>query len=59
MNARHKLNQAYLLGNVMLAAIAGVLCGSWTVFVVVVVLLVVLSMHAGEIRPFGKKSRSG
>ena len=51
MNARGKLNVAYLNGTAVLAVIAGVLTNSGIVFGVVLVGGVLLSLFAGNIRP--------
>lgn len=51
MNARTKLNSANLFGCLLLAAVAGGLTRSSTVFVFAVVVLVLLAIHDGGIRP--------
>jgi hypothetical protein len=51
MNARGKLNAAYLNGSAVVAVIAGVLTHSGVVFGVVLVGGVLLSLLAGNIRP--------
>jgi hypothetical protein len=51
MNARGKLNIAYLNGSAILAVIAGVLTNSWIVFGVILVGGVLLSLFLGNIRP--------
>jgi hypothetical protein len=51
MNARGKLNVAYLNGTAVLAVIAGVLTNSGVVFCIVLVGGVLLSLLAGNIRP--------
>lgn len=51
MGARQKLNVSYCTGSLLLAAAGGWLSGSWIVFVVVLVVLVVLNLGANEIRP--------
>jgi hypothetical protein len=50
-SARHKLNEFYLIGSFIIAALIGGLFGSWTVFVIVAAMLVVGSLYSGEIRP--------
>lgn len=50
MGARQKLNQAYLTGSVLVAGIAGWLMQSWMVFIFALLVLVGLSLYAGEIR---------
>jgi hypothetical protein len=56
MGARHKLNRAYFHGSLLLAALAGLVAGSWLVFGLALVGLVVVSVATGEIR-FGKRKR--
>ena len=53
MSARHKLNQAYVHGALVFAAVIGAVCGSWVVFWVTAAILVGLSLHSGDIRPTG------
>ena len=53
MSARHKLNQGYIQGSLVLAAVIGAACGSWTVFWIAAAILVGLGLHSGEIRPTG------
>ena len=50
MGAKSKLNGAYLNGALLIAGTVGLISGSWTVFVVCLVLLVLSSILAGEIR---------
>jgi hypothetical protein len=49
-NARDKLNVAYFNGAVLIAAIFGAIAGSWLVFFLVLGLLVVGGLMAGNIR---------
>lgn len=51
MGARQKLNQASINGSFLIAGVLGVLYGSWTLFVVVFVLLVATGVMGGDIRP--------
>jgi phage-related holin len=51
MSARQKLNAAFLNGSLIVAAVVGWLFGSWAVFALILVLLVVGNLVAGEIRP--------
>ncbi len=53
MSARHKLNQGYIQGALVVASVIGVACESWTVFLIAATILVGLSLHSGEIRPTG------
>tara|TARA_R110002072_G_scaffold191909_1_gene348624 strand:+ start:2650 stop:2850 length:201 start_codon:yes stop_codon:yes gene_type:complete len=50
MSARHKLNQACVNGALLLAGLVGACAESWTVFLTLLVILVGLSIHAGDIR---------
>jgi hypothetical protein len=56
MAARQKLNQAFVTGSLCLAALAGCLTGSWSVFLVTGFILLVLNVLGGDIRP-GKRGR--
>ena len=51
MNARQKLNQAFITGSVLLATAAGVLAQSWLVFAGVLAVLLASNLYLGEIRP--------
>ena len=51
VGAREKLNEAYVIGSLLLAAIAGWISGSWLVFIIAAVILLALNLHAGDIRP--------
>lgn len=51
MGARAKLNEAYLIGSILLAAVVGGLAGSWTVFVVTFIVLLGSNLYSGDIRP--------
>lgn len=48
--ARQKLNQASVLGAFTIGGLVGWLTESFTIFVIVVILLVVAGLHAGDIR---------
>jgi len=58
MGARQKLNSGYFNGALLLAALAGWLGGSWVVFVVALMALLVSSMLAHDIRFRGRGGRS-
>lgn len=58
MSARHKLNQACVNGALLLAGLVGACAESWTVFLTLMVILVGLSIHAGDIRT-SSTGRSG
>lgn len=55
MKAREKLNKLHLGGDVVLAGVAGMVAGSWLVFIVAVAVLVGLDVHTGQIRPAKKR----
>ena len=57
MSARTKLNAIAVYGAVIVAAIAGGLAGSWTVFLIVFALVVAGGLHSGEIRPQPRQRR--
>ncbi len=50
MNARKKLNSAYMNGALITAAIGGWLTHSWTVAVVLSALLLAAGCYSGDIR---------
>jgi hypothetical protein len=50
MGAKQKLNQVYIGGSLLLAAVAGGLCDSFVVFIVAAIVLLSLNVHAGDIR---------
>lgn len=58
MNARRKLNQLHLTGDIVLAGIAGMIAQSWWIFFLALAVLVGLDLHAGQIRPQGR-TRNG
>ena len=51
MNARGKLNVAYINGSIVLAIVAGVLSQSLIVFLVFLISGVLASLYLGTIRP--------
>ncbi len=57
MGARKKLNSASLLGSLLLAGMAGLATGSPTVFLIAAVVLVALSIQAGDIRLRRRRGR--
>ena len=60
MNARNKVNVAYANGCLAIAALVGMMAGSWAVFLMAFVALVVGSYASGEIRTRRKgRSRKG
>ncbi len=50
MSARHKLNQGFVQGSLVIAGVIGAACRSWIVFWVATVILVGLSLQSGEVR---------
>ncbi len=50
MNARKKLNVAYLNGCLLVAGIVGIVAGSWPVFVVALAVVALVSIYTGNIR---------
>jgi hypothetical protein len=51
LNARAKLNIAYINGSIVLAVIAGMLSQSMIVFIAFLVVGVLTSLYLGNIRP--------
>ena len=56
MTARHKLNQSYFNGVLLIAGVVAFLIGSWEIFVVLLVLLTIAAILGGQIR-FFKRGR--
>ena len=50
MSARHKLNQGFIQGSLVIAGVIGAVCGSWIVFCIAAAILVGLCLHAGDVR---------
>lgn len=59
MNARLKLNAAVVQGSLIIAAVVGWACNSWTVFLIVAVILIAAAIYSGEIRttPGSKRNK--
>lgn len=57
MSARHKLNQANVNGTLVIAGVVGAATESWTLFVILVAILVALSVHSGDIRLSSRRRR--
>ncbi len=57
MSARHKLNQSYVNGALLIAGVIGACTESWTVFIALTAIFIGLSIHAGEIRPASTRRR--
>jgi hypothetical protein len=51
MGARTRLNEAYVLGSLVLSAGLGLLSGSWIAFGASLLMLLVLSLQSKRIRP--------
>ena len=51
MSARKKLNSAYVAGSLVLAGAVGLMTQSWTVFLVLLILLLIANLYEGNIRP--------
>jgi hypothetical protein len=49
--ARHKLNGAYFLGALLIAGLVGAMFESWMAFMIAAGVLIVSSVHDGNIRP--------
>ena len=50
MNARKKLNQAFVYGALILAAVIGAAAQSWIVFFIILGISVLANLHSGNIR---------
>ena len=57
MTAREKLNAASVNGSLIVAAIAGCIAESWTVFLLVAGILLMLAVHCGDIRTSPRRRR--
>ncbi len=57
MSARHKLNQAYVQGAMVIAGFVAASAQSWTLFMVLTGILIALSLHSGDIRPRSRDRR--
>lgn len=49
--ARHKLNRAHFLGVLLIAGLVGAMFESWMAFLIAAGVLIVSSVHDGNIRP--------
>ncbi len=56
LSARRKLNVAAVNGAIVIAGVVGALVGSWGVFWLLLVVLLLLGLHGGDIRPRGRSS---
>ena len=50
MTARHKLNSFHFQAAAAFAGLIALVSGSWPVFVVILVVLILSSLHNGDIR---------
>jgi hypothetical protein len=55
VGARQKLNSQYVAGAIGVAAVAGLITGSWLIAVVTGALAVGMAIHAGDIRFTGRR----
>lgn len=51
MNARKKLNVAYFNGCVIAAGMIGLTFGSWLIFLLALIVLMIGNLNSGGIRP--------
>lgn len=54
-NARHKLNAAVIHGVMLFAGLIAAIAQSWTVFILIVVVLLATSVLAGDMRIKAKR----
>ena len=50
MNARNKLNVAFVNGSLLLAAALGLVVQSWWLFIIALIALLAMNLSTGEIR---------
>ena len=50
MGARQKLNNAHVIGALIVAGFLGLMTGSWTVFIIAGAVLIGVATYSGEIR---------
>lgn len=55
MGARQKLNKAFFNGSLLIASVVGIVAESWLAFGLTLLVLLVLSVHSGDIRPSKKR----
>jgi hypothetical protein len=56
LGARQKLNAVYLVGEIFLAGIVGIVMWDWIYFFVLLAILIAISVYAGRIRPTRRDS---
>jgi hypothetical protein len=54
VGAREKLNEAFAIGSLLVAAVAGYATGSFLVFLIATAVLIGANLYSGDIRP-GKR----
>jgi len=54
LNARLKLNQAYINGALLVAGLFAAIAESWVLFILLSAIFIGLSLHTGDIRPSSK-----
>jgi ABC-type Co2+ transport system permease subunit len=55
LSARKKLNVAFINGALVVAALIGIVFRSWTVFLIVAVVLVIGAIYGGDVRQGPKR----
>jgi hypothetical protein len=50
MNARKKLNSIHISGGLLVAGVAAIATGSWTVFLISAAVILTLGCYSGDIR---------
>ena len=59
MNARLKLNQAYINGALLVAGLIAAVAESWLLFFLLTLIFIGLSVHSGDIRPHSRGKTTG
>lgn len=57
MGARQRLNSLYLLNILIVSALIGITLQSWGIFIGVALILIVILVHGGDIRPQRRGAR--
>jgi hypothetical protein len=55
MGARNKLNSGYVAGSLFVAGLLGWVTQSLEAFILSAIVLIALQIHAGDIRPTGRR----
>ena len=58
MGAREKLNQTYINRSLFLAATLGIAARSILIFLVVLITMLAVGVHAGDVRTHSRRKRS-